>query len=128
MNLGQPSWAIPNIKRYIFNPVPSKLILLESVVVTIAIDHQMVVIQLKVGKNFIEDVLLDGGSRINIITEKLKIWLNLSNQNLHLITYIWLIKPLQNLYNTRNIGFGNCRLQLKFSCMRHMQLQICVVA
>jgi hypothetical protein len=29
---------------------------------------------------------------------------------------------------TRNFGFCNCCLQLKFSCMRHMQLQICVVA
>ncbi len=29
---------------------------------------------------------------------------------------------------TRNFGFCNCRMQLKFSCMRHIQLQICVVA
>jgi hypothetical protein len=29
---------------------------------------------------------------------------------------------------TRNFGFCNCRMQLKFSCMRHMQVQICVVA
>jgi hypothetical protein len=29
---------------------------------------------------------------------------------------------------TRNFGFCNYHLQLKFSCMRHMQLQICVVA
>jgi hypothetical protein len=29
---------------------------------------------------------------------------------------------------TRNFGFCNCRMQLKFSYMRHMQLQICAVA
>ncbi len=29
---------------------------------------------------------------------------------------------------TRNFGFCNCYMQLQFSCMRHMQLQICVVA
>jgi hypothetical protein len=29
---------------------------------------------------------------------------------------------------TRNFGFCNCRLQLKFNYMRRMQLQICVVA
>jgi hypothetical protein len=33
----------------------------------------MAVIQVQVGKNFIEDVLLDGGSRVNIIMKKLRI-------------------------------------------------------
>jgi len=37
-----------------------------------AIDHQMVVIQVQVRKNFIEDVLLDGGFGVDIIIEKLK--------------------------------------------------------
>jgi cytochrome c oxidase subunit 1 len=35
---------------------------------------------------------------------------------------------LSSVSTTRNFGFCNCRLQLKFNCMRHMQLQICVVA
>jgi len=34
---------------------------------TIAIDNHMVVIQVQIKKNTIEDVLLNGGSRINII-------------------------------------------------------------
>ncbi len=55
-------------KSYIFNLVPSKRILPESTVASVAIDHQMVVIQVQVGKNFIEDVLLDSGYGINIIT------------------------------------------------------------
>jgi hypothetical protein len=62
--------------------VPSKTILPKLVVASIAIDHQMVIIYIQVGKNFIEDVLLDGGSRINIITEKLRVQLSLSKPKL----------------------------------------------
>jgi hypothetical protein len=45
---------ILNIKRYILNPVPSKLAIQEPVDASIAIDHQMAVIQVQVRKNFIE--------------------------------------------------------------------------
>jgi hypothetical protein len=38
----------------------------------------MVVIQVQVGKNFIEDVLFDGGFRVNIITKKFRVQLGLS--------------------------------------------------
>ncbi len=85
--------AIPNIKRYIFNLVPSKPTLPELIVASIAIDHQMAIIQVQVGKNFIEDVFLDGGFGINIIMNKIRVQLGLSNQNLHFITCVWLIKP-----------------------------------
>jgi hypothetical protein len=37
--------------------------------VVVAIDNHMAVIQVQIGKNTIEDVLLDGGSTVNIITE-----------------------------------------------------------
>jgi hypothetical protein len=63
--------VILDIKHYIFNPIPSKLVLLVGALVTI--DHQMAVIKVQVGKNFIEDVLLDGGFGVNIITKKLKV-------------------------------------------------------
>jgi len=33
----------------------------------------MAIINVQIGKKIIEDVFLDGGSRINIITEKLKV-------------------------------------------------------
>jgi hypothetical protein len=33
----------------------------------------MAIIQVQVGNNFIKDMLLDGGSRVNIITKKLKV-------------------------------------------------------
>ncbi len=71
LNLGQLLQAIPNIKCYIFNLIPSKLTLLELTVATNAIDHQMAIIQIQVGENFMEDVILDGGFEINIIMEKL---------------------------------------------------------
>jgi hypothetical protein len=37
----------------------------------------MVVIQIQNGKNIIQDVLLDGGSRVDIITKQLKLKLEL---------------------------------------------------
>ncbi len=82
LNLGKLLQMIPNIKCYIFNPVPSKPALLEAVVASVAIDHQMVMIQVQVRKKFVEDVLLDGGSRVNIITEKLRKQLGLSKPKL----------------------------------------------
>jgi hypothetical protein len=73
MNLGQLLRAIPDIKHYIFNLVPSKLTLPKPTVISITIAHQMAVIHVQVGKNFIEDVLLDGGSGVNITMEKLRV-------------------------------------------------------
>ncbi len=54
---------------------------LEIACVTIIIDHHMVVIQVQVDKNFIDDVLNDGGSGVNIIIENLKVQLGLSKLN-----------------------------------------------
>jgi hypothetical protein len=42
-----------------------------SVITSIVIDIHMVVIQVHVGKNIIEDVLLDGGYNVNIMMEEL---------------------------------------------------------
>ncbi len=36
-------------------------------ITTIEVDNQMVVIQVQVGKNIVEDVLIDGGTSVNII-------------------------------------------------------------
>jgi hypothetical protein len=58
---------ILNIKCYIINLIPSKLALPKPTTTLVAIDHQMA------GKKFIEDVVLDGGSRVNIIVEKLRV-------------------------------------------------------
>jgi hypothetical protein len=50
--------------------------------IVVAIDNHMVVIQVQIGKNTIEDVLLDGGFGINIITEQLKLRLGLPKRKL----------------------------------------------
>ncbi len=42
--------------------------ILEVGIIIVAIDNHMVVIQVQIGKNTIEDVLLDGGFGVNIIT------------------------------------------------------------
>jgi hypothetical protein len=44
---------------------------------TIEVDNQMVIIQIQVGKNILEDVLLDGGASVNIITKNHKTELGL---------------------------------------------------
>ncbi len=78
LNLGQLLWTIPDIKHYIFNSIPSKPTLPKLGIALVAIDHQMAIIQVQIRKIFIEDVLLDGGSGVNIIMEKLKVQLGLS--------------------------------------------------
>ncbi len=78
MNLGQLLRVIPDIRCYIFNLVPSKPISSKPIVASLAIDHQMAVIKVQVGKNFIENVFLHGGFGVNIISEKLRVQLNLS--------------------------------------------------
>jgi hypothetical protein len=98
MNLGQLLRIIPNIKCYIFNSLPSKPTLPKPTIASIAIDHQMAVIHVQVGKNLIEDVLLDGGYGVIIITKKLRVQLGLSKQkptpyNLHMANQT-IAKPL----------------------------------
>jgi hypothetical protein len=50
--------------------------------IIIEVDNQMVVIQIQVGKNIVENVLIDGGTSVNIITENLKTKLGLPNPRL----------------------------------------------
>jgi uncharacterized membrane protein len=66
--LGQLLGVILDIKRYILKLVPSKLVLLEFIVVSIAIDHQMAMILDQVGKKFIEDVFL------MVVLELISLW------------------------------------------------------
>jgi hypothetical protein len=41
-------------------------------IVAIKVDNQMAVIQVQVGKNIVEDVMLDGRISVNIVTKNLK--------------------------------------------------------
>jgi hypothetical protein len=51
-------------------------------VALVAIDLHMAVIQVHVGQNLVDDVLLDEGSGANIITEDLRKWLGLPSPKL----------------------------------------------
>jgi hypothetical protein len=67
----------------------------------------MAMIQVQVGKNFIEDVLLDGDSRVNNITKKLRVQLGLSKPkpalyNLHMVNQT-IAKPLGFIKDVRII-------------------------
>jgi hypothetical protein len=44
---------------------------------TIEVDNQMAIFQVQVGKNIVEDVLIDGRANVNIITKNLKTKLGL---------------------------------------------------
>ncbi len=58
-----------------------KHVQLKPTCATMTINHHMAMIQVHIDKNFIDDVLIDGGSRINIITENLRVQLGLSKTN-----------------------------------------------
>ncbi len=65
--------------------------------IAIAINNHMAIIQVQIGKNTIEDVLLDGGLRINIITQQLRLRLGLP-------------KPKHAPYNTRMVDQTTTKL------------------
>ncbi len=92
MSLGQLFKIAVELKRYIWQKLKlnkthnvNKTTTQEQVgssipevgTIVIAIDTHMVVIQVQIGKNMIQDVLLDGGYRVNIITEQLRLRLGL---------------------------------------------------
>ncbi len=57
-----------NVNRTTINKQVGSLVI-EVRTSTIVIDNHMVVIQVQIGKNTVEDVLLDGCSKVNIITK-----------------------------------------------------------
>ncbi len=74
--LGQLLKIAPNLRQY----VPTKLALgrkiittlgLNPVIASMVIDPHMTMIKVQVGKKMVEDVLLDGGSGVNIMTKEL---------------------------------------------------------
>ncbi len=90
LRLGQLLKITPDLKIYMWqkvNPkkpiIAIKMILEHSVttrikihsevnIIVIKVDNQMVVIKVQIGKNTIENVLLDGGKNVNIITKTSK--------------------------------------------------------
>ncbi len=70
-----------NMSRATTNKQVSSSIL-EVGIVAITINNHMVVIQVSIGNNIIVDLLLNGGYRVNIIIEQLRLRLWLPNLNL----------------------------------------------
>ncbi len=92
LNLGHLLKITPKLKKYIWQKLKpkkiqnvSKTTIVKQVgslvpevgIVAVTIDNHMVVIQVQIGKNTIEDVLLDRDSGINIITKQLRLKLGL---------------------------------------------------
>jgi hypothetical protein len=74
--LGHLFKIAPDLRQYVatkFNLKKIIIIVLKPnlVIVYVAINPHMVMIQVQVGKNLSKDVLLDGGSGVNIMTKKL---------------------------------------------------------
>jgi hypothetical protein len=74
--LGQLFKIALDLKQYVtVKLAPRRRIIvvleLNPIIALMAIDLHMVVIQVQVGKNIVEDILLDGGSSMNIITKEL---------------------------------------------------------
>ncbi len=65
-------------------------------IVAIKINNQMVVIQIQVGKNIVEDVLIDGGANVNVIIKTLK-------------TKLSLPKPIPTPYHLRMVDHNMTR-------------------
>ncbi len=92
----------PNIlTKQILKPNVAIMVETHSELNTVAIEvnNQMVVIQVHMGKNIVEDVLIDGGASVNIIIENLKTKLGLPKPKL--ISY-HLKMAYQNM--TRHVG------------------------
>jgi hypothetical protein len=83
LNLGHLFKIAPKLKKYLWHKLkPKKTQNLSKITtkkqvgscvpevgtIAVAIDNHMAIIQVQIGKNTIDDVLLDGGSGINIIT------------------------------------------------------------
>jgi hypothetical protein len=84
LNLGQFINITPNLKKYLWqklkankpyinirpmNEKTTSYVVPNINITTIVIYNHMDVVQVQIGINMIDDVLLDGGSRVNIITE-----------------------------------------------------------
>jgi hypothetical protein len=92
LNLGQLLKIVPELKRYLWQKLKPKKTqnvnkstiekqvnssVQEVGTIIITIDNHMAVIQVHIGKNTIQNVLLDGGSGVNIITKQLRLRLRL---------------------------------------------------
>jgi hypothetical protein len=100
--LGQFFKITPDLKQYVVAKLAlgkKKTIIVgpNLVIALVVIDCHMVVIQVQVNKNIVENVLLDGGSNVNIMMEKLWKMLGLPNSKPTPYT-LWMVdKPITKL-------------------------------
>ncbi len=77
ITLEQLFWLILDLKQHVLTKVfPSKILVLHklpsTIVATIDMDPHMIVIPIYVGKNLVDNVLLDEGLKANMITHSLR--------------------------------------------------------
>jgi hypothetical protein len=97
------------MKQYVVTKLaPGKRIIimlgLDLVIALMVIDPHMDVIQVQVGKNMVEDVLLDGGFKMNIMTKELRKQLKLPNFKPTSYHSRWWIKPSINQLDSSRIS------------------------
>ena len=81
-------------------PVQEQPVVQNATTAAIAVDRQMPVIQLQIGRNLVDNVLLDGGSGVNIMSEDIKRRLVYQNPIQHPTTYEWRIQVLSNQWDS----------------------------
>jgi hypothetical protein len=77
LTLGQLFRIASNLRQYVTTKIaPRKknvtMLGPNLIIACMVVDFHMVVIKIQVGKNMVEDILLDGKSSMNIMTEELQ--------------------------------------------------------
>jgi len=91
---------VPYLKQYVATKLALGKIIVTTlrpnpVIALVAIDPLMVVIHVQVGKNMVEDVILHGGSSVNIMVDYGNDY-GLLIPNQHCTHFKWWIKPSPN--------------------------------
>jgi hypothetical protein len=69
------------------------------------VDNQMVGVQIQVGNNIVEDVLLDGGASVNIITKNLETKIGISKPKL-VMDHLKMVEPEYVTINLKTHIYG----------------------
>ncbi len=72
----------PQMNTRVVNEKATTFVVPDISTIAVAIDNHMVVIQVHIDKNIIDDVFLDGKSKLNIITKQLRTGLRLPKPKL----------------------------------------------
>lgn len=97
LTMGEILQLVLNLKQCVLAclnpfPKPNHLLKPKIIVVLVTINLHMVIILVHLGKNLVEDVLFEGGSKINVIFEDLQ-----KKLDLPLTSFEWYIILLPNM-------------------------------